>query len=84
MLEEMKEVIEQKIKSYNFEIGEIEEWGNKLLAYPIKKENRGYYILYKLYNKEENAQEKADSLAKEIDTLQYAEDKILKFILVKL
>lgn len=83
-LEEMKDVIEQKIKSHNFEIGEIDEWGKRLLAYPIKKENRGYYILYNLYNKGENAQEKADSLAKEIETLQYEEDKILKFVLVRL
>lgn len=30
----------------NAEIGEIDEWGKRRLAYPIEDENDGYYVLY--------------------------------------
>lgn len=83
-LEEMKKLIMQKIKDYNYEINEIEEWGSKLLAYPIKKENRGYYALYNLIDSDENTKEKVHEFAKEIERLQFEEDKILKFVLVRL
>lgn len=88
-LEEMKELIMQKIKDYNYEINEIETWGSKLLAYPIKKENKGYFVLYNLVDSEEDTKIKASEFAKEIEKLQYEEDKtlksvILKFVLVRL
>lgn len=83
-LEEMKKLIMQKIKDYNYEINEIEEWGSKLLAYPIKNQNKGFYVLYNLVDSEENTKEKANEFAKEIEKLQYEEDKILKFVLVRL
>ncbi len=30
----------------NAEIGEVDEWGKRRLAYPIDDENEGYYVLY--------------------------------------
>lgn len=83
-VEEMKELIMQKIKDFNYEINEVETWGSKLLAYPIKKQNKGYYVLYNLVDSEEDTKVKASNFAKEIDKLQYEEDKILKYVLVRL
>ncbi|MBO7695717.1 MAG: 30S ribosomal protein S6 [Methanobrevibacter sp.] len=83
-LEEMKKLIMQKIKDYNYEINEMEEWGTRLLAYPIKKQNKGYYVLYNLIDREEDTKIKTSDFAKEIEKLQYEEDKILKFVLVRL
>lgn len=83
-LEEMKELIMQKIKDFNYEISEIETWGSRLLAYPIKKENKGYFVLYNLIDSEEDTKIKASDFTKEIEKLQHEEDKILKFVLVRL
>ena len=33
--------------SDNAEIGEVDEWGKRRLAYSIQDENDGYYVLYK-------------------------------------
>lgn len=30
----------------NAEIGKVDEWGKRRLAYPINDENEGYYVLY--------------------------------------
>ncbi len=30
----------------NSEIGEVDEWGKRRLAYPIDDETEGYYVLY--------------------------------------
>lgn len=39
--EEMKELI-----SANGELTSVEEWGKKTLAYEVKKQTEGYYILF--------------------------------------
>jgi|Deesub1362A_J573_1020465.scaffolds.fasta_scaffold04062_9 small subunit ribosomal protein S6 len=47
--EKRKEVldkIESIIKEGKGETQEIKEWGLKELAYPIKKKNTGYYVLW--------------------------------------
>lgn len=41
MVEKFKTLIEE-----NSEIGEIDEWGKRRLAYPIEDENEGHYVLY--------------------------------------
>ncbi len=41
MVEKFKTLIEE-----NSEIGEIDEWGKRRLAYPIEDETEGYYVLY--------------------------------------
>jgi len=74
---EIKKVI-NKFTTYikeNGELEEIQDWGNKKLAYPIKKHTEGRYILinfisdYKFIEKLEKT---------------YQEDKnIIKFITVK-
>ena len=46
--EKMKELI-----SANGELTNVEEWGNKTLAYDIKKQKEGYYILFTFVAKPE-------------------------------
>ena len=41
MVEKFKTLIEE-----NAEIGEIDEWGKRRLAYPIEDETEGHYVLY--------------------------------------
>ncbi len=41
MVEKFKTLIAE-----NSEIGEIDEWGKRRLAYPIEDETEGYYVLY--------------------------------------
>lgn len=39
--EKFRSLIEQ-----NSEIGEVDDWGTRKLAYPINDETDGYYVLY--------------------------------------
>ena len=41
MSEKFKTLIEQ-----NAELGEVDEWGKRRLAYPINDETEGYYVLF--------------------------------------
>jgi small subunit ribosomal protein S6 len=41
MVEKFKTLVAE-----NAEIGEVDEWGKRRLAYPIDDETEGYYVLY--------------------------------------
>ena len=43
-----KDAITAQIERVEGEVRELDEWGNKRLAYPIRKLNEGYYLIYKL------------------------------------
>ena len=43
-----KDAITAQIERVEGEVSELDEWGNKRLAYPIRKLNEGYYLIYKL------------------------------------
>jgi small subunit ribosomal protein S6 len=43
-----KEAISSQIERVGGSITEMNEWGNRRLAYPIRKLNDGYYIIYTL------------------------------------
>ena len=43
-----KEYIENAIKNAGGSIVTLEEWGNRRMAYHIKKDREGYYLIYKL------------------------------------
>lgn len=41
-----KQAIEDLFKKLKISITKLDEWGEKNLAYPIKKHDRGYILLY--------------------------------------
>jgi small subunit ribosomal protein S6 len=43
-----KEYIENAIKNAGGTIVTLDEWGNRRMAYHIKKDREGYYLIYKL------------------------------------
>jgi len=68
--EKMKELI-----IVNGELTNVEEWGRKTLAYEIKKQTEGFYILFKFTAK-------PDSIA-EIDRILGLDETVLKHMIVK-
>ena len=64
-----------KIITDNGEIGEVEEWGKRKLAYEISKVNEGFYTLINF---------NADSeLPKELDRVFRITDGVIRHIIVK-
>lgn len=43
-----KDAITAQIERVEGQVSDVDEWGNKRLAYPIRKLNEGYYLIYKL------------------------------------
>ena len=43
-----KDAISAQIERVEGKVREVDEWGNKRLAYPIRKLSEGYYVIYKL------------------------------------
>lgn len=74
--EEIKNLIgkvENTIKK-NGNIESIEEWGRRKLAYPIKKNNEGYYVLINFSSSPE--------FIDELNRIYNITDEILKHIIV--
>ncbi len=65
-----QEVVEF-IKSLGGEITKTEFCGLKQLAYPIKKNNKGYYILLNIANKNNNIDELERKLRLHEDIIRY-------------
>lgn len=75
--EEYKKALD-KIKDYMKDlitIEEVEELGLKKLAYEVKKQKTGYYIIIDFKSVFENI--------KELERLYKIDDNVLKFIIVK-
>lgn len=68
-VEMVKEII-----SAGGEVGEVDLWGMKKLAYPIEKKNEGYYVLI-------NFKANAD-LPKELDRRLKISDSVIRHIIV--
>jgi len=64
------------ITDHGGEIAGIDRWGLKKLAYPIKKETQGVYILARFAATPEGV--------KEMERLLRIDDRILKYLTVKL
>lgn len=47
-LQTEKDAIQTQLDRAEGEVVEVEEWGARRLAYPIRKLNEGYYLIYKL------------------------------------
>jgi len=64
------------ITRFKGEIVKVENWGQKKLAYDIKKQSRGHYILLDYCVKDA-------LLIKELERILRLEDKVLKYMTVK-
>lgn len=47
-LQTEKDAVATQVERVGGEISEVDEWGSRRLAYPIRKLNEGYYIIYRL------------------------------------
>ncbi|MEX2536399.1 MAG: 30S ribosomal protein S6 [Trueperaceae bacterium] len=43
-----KDAVATQVERVGGEIIEVDEWGSRRLAYPIRKLNEGYYVIYRL------------------------------------
>lgn len=75
--EAIKTLIEKfsSIINNDGKVSEVNEWGKKKLAYPMKKNSEGYYVLI---NFEANP-----SLISELERNYRITDEVIKFIVVK-
>ena len=67
-----------KISALISEHGKVEsteEWGKKRLAYPIQKQNEGYYVLINFSSNPE--------FINELDRIYNITDEVIKHIIVK-
>lgn len=60
------------LTSNGAKITKVDEWGARDLAYEIKKEKKGYYVVVKL--------EAEDSALKEFDRLTKFNNNVLRFL----
>ena len=75
-IEYIEKKIEDILSKSSGKIHKTEDWGLRNLAYPIKKNSKGYYRnLYLEGNK--------DSI-KEIENFEKFDDKVIKFLSIKL
>lgn len=68
----------EKIKdliSANGKVESVEEWGNKKLAYPVKKHSEGYYVLVNFSSNPE--------FIDELERVYNITDEVLKHIVIK-
>jgi len=63
------------IEKEKCKVSDIDKWGVRKLAYPIKKQENGYYII--VYFKGESA------VISELDRVNKINDKILRHLVVK-
>lgn len=69
-IEKVKELI-----SANGAVESVEEWGNKKLAYPVKKHSEGYYVLVNFSSNPE--------FIDELERVYNITDEVLKHIVIK-
>lgn len=67
--------IEKIIEDLKGKVEEIDEWGKKKLAYPIKKKNLGYYFLWTIKLPEE--------VIMDLDKKLRLEEGLLRYLLVR-
>ena len=71
-MERCGEIIDQ----HNGTTVNVDEWGNRKLAYEIKKKNRGYYILFDYCGEGE--------LVQELERFFRIDDRVLKYLTIVL
>lgn len=75
--EDKKEAVIEMVKeiiSAGGEVGKVNVWGNRKLAYPIQKKNEGYYVVIEFTANSE--------LPKELDRRLKISDSIIRHIII--
>lgn len=75
---QIKETIERAkrlIENMGGQVGRVHEWGSRELAYPIQKQNRGYYVVIEYVSP-------GDAVRELERTLRIA-DEVLRFVSVR-
>jgi small subunit ribosomal protein S6 len=75
-METIESKIEEIVKKSSGKICKVEDWGLRNLAYPIKKNNKGYYR--NLYLEGDNKTIKA------IEEFEKFNDKVIKYLSMKI
>lgn len=73
---ELTTIIDKYSGALNGELAGVDKWGLKKLAYPIKKEQQGFYLLLRFSAAPEGV--------KEMERLLRIDDRILKYLTVRL
>jgi len=74
--DEILKKIHEIVESKEGKVLKIDEWGMRKLAYPIVKKNQGFYVLIEFYGLAE--------LPKELENYFRIDERIIRFIIVKL
>ncbi|SRR5690625_62108 len=70
-----KDAINTQIERAEGEVVALDEWGTRRLAYPIRKLNEGYYLVYRLNI--------AGDKPKAIETALRQRDNVMRVLVVK-
>ena len=68
--------ITEKCKKRSLKVVETDKWGTKTMSYEIKKQSRGYYLKLTI--------EGAPSAAKELERDLQMDDKLLRYLLIRI
>jgi small subunit ribosomal protein S6 len=72
----VEKLLTEKCKKRALKVVEVDKWGTKTMAYVIKKESRGYYLKLSL--------EGAPTAARELERDLQMDDKLLRFLLIRI
>ncbi|NLG09240.1 MAG: 30S ribosomal protein S6 [Deinococcales bacterium] len=70
-----KDAVALQVERAGGEILDLEEWGLRRLAYPIRKGNEGYYLIYRLHLTGETP--------KTIETALRQRDNVMRVLVVR-
>ncbi len=68
---EIQKKIKELLESKDIKIKKEDVWGSRKLAYPIKNENTGYYIIFQISGDYQNIKPVEDYLRIEKNILRY-------------
>jgi ribosomal protein S6 len=74
-IEALKKDLETILKKYKGKVVSVDEWGEKLLTYKIKKHDRGYYLIYQL--------EVSPQSVHKIKKLLIQDKRVLRILIIK-
>lgn len=74
-LQTEKDAIQTQVDRAGGEIIELDEWGSRRLAYPIRKHNEGYYLIYRLHL--------SGTAPKTIEAALRQRDNVMRVLVVK-